>query len=997
MDTGWWYATGTVPVDPNRLYRLSYWVRHDGRPHGGEVLAGLNLVNRPVVPDAEWKKEEFFFRSPLWMPDLQFWLGQRGVKGTLFFDGVALNPAVAVHRTRGVRALMLGAGESIVDGRYTAVHRMSALGTSDCRFLHEYGGRFDGDRWVLDKADEVVFVHKLVRPGVEVLSQTMRRGYVMGDGQSTGAWVAGKHTSTVAPPTAIETEPDSIRAIRQDAVMVEVAVARCEGGRLNVSVSRDGKPWTWVNLGDISEAQVARFHVPLMMLPSSQLFVRLKSDYSSRIEVTSYRYTALLHKSEEWLISSAFGSTQYLAVLHTSPELEVQITDLGDAVPGGRNEVRMIVHNQGARRKVRAAVHIVKDGEIVSESADVFPMDRGSKRRAYIPYAVAKSGDQQMRVMVSEADGGKLLLMLEGCFQISPLADARGGELLSEAPGLAVWWCEPERKVGRFRPSPEAKGEALFISAAGNEYEAAQLVLRPDDRWPDCQVTATDLTADSGAVLPASEVEVRRVGYLPITKPSDGLGQVGEWPDPLLPAGESGPLRPGRNHPFWIGVHVPAGTQAGDYRGELLIQSAAAQEAIPFVVHVWGFDLPDETHVKASCGLSPDTVRRYHNLASDEDLRQVIEAYLGSFSEHRVTRFCVTRSNGLQWEETAQGGWRSSIDFSLLDREAAKALQDWGFDGLAVWLAETERGVPRVTTSSARARAEIDPQDRVSLSTYVHALQEHLETRGWLHKAHVYWFAECGGRGYELVKKRLEHILRSAPKLGGLLASHPDGNVYQRLGLLSVPLAALDAAMVRHRRQEGEEMRWHLCNSSRAPYLAGLIDHHGTAMRVWLWATWKYGLDGIVVWQADYWHSDAVYPGPRRQNPWEDPMSWGPEDRSRVGARGAWGNGDGRLLYPPNWDPERNRARILDPAIPSIRWELLRDGIEDFEYFHLLRQEVDRLTASGVDTSLWREAEALLEVPEDVYRDLTHFATEPGPIHRHRSQVAMAIERLRGL
>jgi hypothetical protein len=240
MDTGWWYATGEVPVEPNRLYRLSYWVRQDGRPHRGEVLAGLNLVNRQVAPGPEWAKEEFFFRSPLWMPDLQFRLGQRGVEGTLLFDGVALNPAVAVHLTRGIRALALGAGESVVDGRYTAVHRMSSLGTSDCRFLLEYGGRFDSDRWVLDKRDEVVYFHKILRPGVEVLSQTMRSGFVMGVGQSTGSSASGKYTSTAAP-AVVETEPDSFRSIRQDAVMVEVAVARCEGGKLNVSVSRDGK------------------------------------------------------------------------------------------------------------------------------------------------------------------------------------------------------------------------------------------------------------------------------------------------------------------------------------------------------------------------------------------------------------------------------------------------------------------------------------------------------------------------------------------------------------------------------------------------------------------------------------------------------------------------------------------------------------------------------------------------------------------------------------
>ncbi len=80
--------------------------------------------------------------------------------------------------------------------------------------------------------------------------------------------------------------------------------------------------------------------------------------------------------------------------------------------------------------------------------------------------------------------------------------------------------------------------------------------------------------------------------------------------------------------------------------------------------------------------------------------------------------------------------------------------------------------------------------------------------------------------------------------------------------------------------------------------------------------------------------------------------------------------------------------------MPSIRWELLRDGIEDYEYFWLLREHVERLKASGAAASLYEEEQALLEVPDDVCSDLTHFAITPEPIHRHRARLAAAIEKL---
>jgi hypothetical protein len=192
-------------------------------------------------------------------------------------------------------------------------------------------------------------------------------------------------------------------------------------------------------------------------------------------------------------------------------------------------------------------------------------------------------------------------------------------------------------------------------------------------------------------------------------------------------------------------------------------------------------------------------------------------------------------------------------------------------------------------------------------------------------------------------------------------------------------------------------MWWHLSPTSRAPYLGGFLDHYGAEMRVWLWAARKHRLDGILVWQADYWTSDAAYPNYPIQNPWIDPMSWAPEDRSEVGARGAWGNGSGRFLYPPNRDPERSRSPLLEAPIPSIRFELLRDGIEDFEYFWLLEHELQRARSLGVDPALCDRVAQLLEVPEDVYADPTHFATDPGPIHKHRRKLAEAIEELAAL
>jgi hypothetical protein len=71
----------------------------------------------------------------------------------------------------------------------------------------------------------------------------------------------------------------------------------------------------------------------------------------------------------------------------------------------------------------------------------------------------------------------------------------------------------------------------------------------------------------------------------------------------------------------------------------------------------------------------------------------------------------------------------------------------------------------------------------------------------------------------------------------------------------------------------------------------------------------------------------------------------------------------------------------------------LREGVEDYEFLHLLR---DRLTQrrATLDAATVKRIEALLDVPPAVTRDMTTFTTDPAPIYARRAEVARAIEEL---
>ena len=154
-------------------------------------------------------------------------------------------------------------------------------------------------------------------------------------------------------------------------------------------------------------------------------------------------------------------------------------------------------------------------------------------------------------------------------------------------------------------------------------------------------------------------------------------------------------------------------------------------------------------------------------------------------------------------------------------------------------------------------------------------------------------------------------------------------------------------------------------------------------MRAWLWQTWGEGVTGILVWALEWWTGRTAYPDPEHpQDPWIDPVGWGKKYTPGV-KRSTWCNGEGRYMYPPLAARNgRQKETVLEGPVTCYRMELLRDGIEDYEYFAMLK----RLDPKN----------PLLAVPKAVYTDLDAYSADPSHMETHREKLARAIERFTG-
>jgi hypothetical protein len=281
----------------------------------------------------------------------------------------------------------------------------------------------------------------------------------------------------------------------------------------------------------------------------------------------------------------------------------------------------------------------------------------------------------------------------------------------------------------------------------------------------------------------------------------------------------------------------------------------------------------------------------------------------------------------------------------------------------------------------------------ILLEKYLKGIESHLVEKGWIDKAYIYWFDEPDPKDYAFVMNGFNKLKKYAPRLRRMLTEQVENGLTNGPNLWCPLTPSLQTPLTEARRTAGDQFWWYVCCGPKEPYITEFIDHPGTEMRLWLWQTWKERITGILIWETVYWTSSAAYPN-QRQNPYLDPMSWVSDYDFKPGTKLPWGNGDGRFLYPPLATMNStNNAPIFDNPVDSYRLELLRDGIEDYEYFVMLKQLLAQ-KGTTLRESKRKAYQELLIVPSAITSTMTTFTKDPRLMEAHRNKLASAIEAL---
>jgi len=924
------YWTLNYPFQPNKQYKLSCQVRKSSGSSGGLILIGSNIVNKDVNAEKSWTTYEFYFSTPSDVSHSYLRFGQWKVNGTIWFRNIQISPVQPFYKT--VNGIQLGEGETIKNGIYQAHYNFRNFHTNSSRSLLSFNCYFNTNRWDFNFGSFLVFKHLL-----------------------------GHYD------------------IRQKSGQVTLDIGYYTGGKCIIEASRDGK--YWLEAGTINKTGHFSFSVPLNLYPAEIIYIRMKSfGLTPRFQINNYQYTAEIPGN----VQDLSGRTDYAEILEASKDFDVYIESL--FTDGNQKTIINITNNTNKLRYFN--IEKGKNGQFLQNNIAAPP---GKTMSVEYP-ANKQEPNESLIIFPVDNEFSKYTANLK--FTTRYIEKTDYGYLIDKNDDATVWWTDATRKIGKDRFAPQELKSTIEFYCARNEYEPMQLVIRANREMENVTAKLSQLTHQNGTRLPLQSAKLMLVDYVYIQSPTDAVGSMDYWPDPLPPLKKPFSIKKGENQPLWLLIKVAKNALPGNYSGYIRLKCGKWLQEIPIRLHVWDFALPEETHLQTAFGFQASFLNKYHHFSSSDNLTSLLDKYFKNFAEHRISPYDPFVLGNIKMSVDPDS-LNARLDFSRFDALGQKYLNQMKFNSFKLKVQGLGYG-----SFHGRQYGQIgsfkqgSPEYEKIMTDYLSKVQDYLEKRGWLDKAYIYWFDEPEPKDYDFIKETMGFIQKAAPKLTRMLTEQPEQELEDYVDLWCPKTDNYDHDMAQLCHSRGEKLWWYICTSPKEPFCALFIDHYAVELRTWIWQSWKYGLDGILVWATNYWTSEVAFPGTEVQNPYQDPMSYKRGYGLKSGEKVGWGNGDGRFIYPPKSVFE-SKQKNMDEPVSSIRWEILREGLEDYEYFWLLNDLINKLNTTRGDTLLLKQAKKLLIVPETITSSLTNFSKNPDFIYEHRTKLAEMIERLR--
>jgi len=547
-------------------------------------------------------------------------------------------------------------------------------------------------------------------------------------------------------------------------------------------------------------------------------------------------------------------------------------------------------------------------------------------------------------------------------------------------------------------------GDSIAISGCRGESESFQIVVIPlkslkNLRW---QVESASIDAKNIRVCPVGFVDVPK-NTIPrwVKHPEDEVF-TGPWPDPILGVDSIPELPAERVRSLWVTVDIPESAKAGPHGFSVLVWAdGTGKEKVDVKLRVWDFALPARMTLKTSFWYSSSDIQAYYLCSTPEERWEIEKRFIIAALDRRITPINLEILGGLVGLtfEPATGKWTFDFDnfrryVRVLQTHRRKGnlvnIASHGFAlGLGSWAVKIKEG-DTVRRSKKRITLKAGTGEYEDfINQYLAAAGGFIRELGVADQAYMGFIDEPGPNVWEAVKWTYPIVKKVLPNVPTAAAVNymPSAEALKKEIEIMVPgfFTAFNAnTLPQWRSLQCEKKRpmWgYVCGKTSD------IDYQGVHHRAWPWICWKYDLRGFLYWGIVNWDSDMWRPENaeiKKQLIRKDPKERWP---LKAEWRTVLSSGDGYLLYPsPDGHPWS-----------SVRLENIRDGIEDYEYFTILKRLADALAAkqpAGETSALVAQARKLLDVGGSLIKFPEEYAVEPRAYLERREQIGKLIEKM---
>ncbi|NUQ65756.1 MAG: DUF4091 domain-containing protein [Pirellulales bacterium] len=516
---------------------------------------------------------------------------------------------------------------------------------------------------------------------------------------------------------------------------------------------------------------------------------------------------------------------------------------------------------------------------------------------------------------------------------------------------------------------PERRDGEVRVFGISNEILSAQCVVRASEDLKDLTVAVGPLKhAHNSATIAEASIRWNFVESIfieentPKLRKSDLVRPApARFPD-VLSDERNCSVAKGTFKGIYLTVRIPRDARPGEYRGDVAFRSGSAEATLPLVLTVYPLALPDERHLMVTEWYSTHQFQRHHGIdpADKAAFFKMLKVYAENMAEHRQNVFQVNMEL-IRHTRAADG--KLAFDFSDFDRWAevfwgtgrmdlletgfVAHFGEGGWSSREVLLRDFD-----VKDASTGKATRLSGKD--FLPQFLPALVEHLRAKKWLDKTVLHICDEPSSHNIMGWREASDFVHRCAPELRRIDAIETT----HCLDRLEIWVPKLDHLSTWQEAYEEAQRR----SNELWFYTVGIFQNgslpNKTAdvplveSRIMHWLNYRYNLKGYLHWGLNAWT--------------EDP-------------RGAPGKhrGDGWHVYPKK-----------DGLLNSLRWEQMRNGIQDYECLWVLENKI-----AGTKAKLSpRVAEMIeprrrgVEIASQVVRTYSDYTRDPEVLYAARRQ-----------